>query len=141
MDIIEINPFNLNSSGVLGLDGTATSSLLTLSNNAIPLTAIAPASINEILGTSGRDVLRGTPESDRIIGGQGADLITGGLGNDIFVYPSIRDAGDTIKDVEVGRDILDFRGVCYAVPSASLMLFLSRTPVQVKVFSSSLVRA
>ena len=105
MDIIEINPFNLNSSGVLGLDGTTnpTSSLLTLSDNAIPLTAIAPASINEILGTSGRDVLRGTPESDRIIGGQGADLITGGLGNDIFVYPSIRDAGDTIKDFEVGR--------------------------------------
>ncbi|MBD2495818.1 PEP-CTERM sorting domain-containing protein [Nostoc sp. FACHB-280] len=57
---------------------------LTVTNN--------PASQpNEIIGTSGRDVLIGTNNSDRIIGFQGADTLTGGDGNDEFVYTSIRD--------------------------------------------------
>ncbi|WP_013334653.1 putative Ig domain-containing protein [Gloeothece verrucosa] len=64
-------------------------------------------STKEIIGTSGRDILTGSAENERFIGGQGADLITGGLGNDVFVYQSFRDAGDTIKDFEVGKDKID----------------------------------
>ncbi|AFY47866.1 RHS repeat-associated core domain protein [Nostoc sp. PCC 7524] len=70
-------------------------------------TLLVEQSVNEIVGTGGRDVLTGTPLSDRIIGGTGADIITGGLGADVFVYQSIRDAGDTIKDFELRQDVID----------------------------------
>ncbi|UKP00954.1 colicin E3/pyocin S6 family cytotoxin [Nostoc sp. UHCC 0870] len=74
-------------------------------------TLLIEQSVNEIIGTAGRDVLTGTPLSDRIIGGFGADIITGGLGADIFVYQSIRDAGDTIKDFELRLDVIDLSQV------------------------------
>ena len=49
-------------------------------------------------GTSGRDTLVGTPGNDIIYGGLGADTLTGDAGGDVFVYNSIREAGDTITD-------------------------------------------
>jgi hypothetical protein len=70
-------------------------------------TFIIEQSLNDIIGTAGRDILTGTSGGERIIGGAGADLITGGGGNDLFVYQSIRDAGDTIKDFEIGKDQID----------------------------------
>ena len=62
-----------------------------------------------ITGTAGRDVIVGTPGDDIIIGGIGADQLTGGAGNNIFVYNSLRDAGDTITDFVPGKDTLDLR--------------------------------
>jgi hypothetical protein len=58
-------------------------------------------------GTSGRDTLNGTSQNDRITGLRGADILTGGLGNNVFLYTSIRDAGDTITDFELGSDYID----------------------------------
>ena len=58
-------------------------------------------------GTAGRDVIVGTNGDDVITGGIGADTLTGGLGNDIFVYTSMRDAGDTITDFTPSADRLD----------------------------------
>lgn len=49
-------------------------------------------------GTAARDTLIGTAGDDVIIGGLGVDTLTGGAGNDVFVYNSVRDAGDTITD-------------------------------------------
>jgi 5'-nucleotidase / UDP-sugar diphosphatase len=49
-------------------------------------------------GTASRDVLVGTAGDDVITGGLGVDTLTGGAGNDVFVYNSLRDAGDTITD-------------------------------------------
>jgi len=49
-------------------------------------------------GTASRDVLVGTAGDDVINGGVGVDTLTGGAGNDVFVYSSMRDAGDTITD-------------------------------------------
>jgi len=49
-------------------------------------------------GTASRDVLVGTAGDDIINGGVGVDTLTGGAGNDVFVYSSMRDAGDTITD-------------------------------------------
>ena len=49
-------------------------------------------------GTAGRDVLVGTAGDDTLNGGLGVDTLTGGAGNDVFVYSSLRDAGDTITD-------------------------------------------
>jgi Ca2+-binding RTX toxin-like protein len=70
-------------------------------------TFIIEQSLNDIIGTAGRDIITGTSQGDRIIGRAGADIITGGGGNDLFVYQNIRDAGDTIKDFEIGKDQLD----------------------------------
>ena len=62
-----------------------------------------------LTGTAGRDVITGTPGDDIIIGGLGADLLTGGAGSNLFVYTSMRDAGDTITDFVPGKDYLDLR--------------------------------
>ena len=62
-----------------------------------------------ITGTAGRDVIVGTPGDDIIIGGIGADTLTGGAGQNIFVYQSMRDAGDTVTDFVPGKDQLDLR--------------------------------
>ncbi|MFQ6333356.1 5'-nucleotidase C-terminal domain-containing protein [Methylophilus sp. 3sh_L] len=50
------------------------------------------------MGTAGRDVLVGTAGDDIMNGGLGVDTLTGGAGNDVFVYSSLREAGDTITD-------------------------------------------
>uniref|UniRef100_UPI001E494552 Ig-like domain-containing protein n=1 Tax=Cyanothece sp. BG0011 TaxID=2082950 RepID=UPI001E494552 len=64
-------------------------------------------STNEIIGTTGRDILEGTNLNDRIIGGFSADILIGKEGEDSFIYQSIRDAGDIIKDFEIGKDKID----------------------------------
>jgi uncharacterized protein len=66
------------------------------------------ATFNPLNGTSGRDTLVGTAGRDRLTGGLGADTLTGGAGWDEFVYTSLRDAGDTITDFEIGADKLVF---------------------------------
>ncbi len=62
-----------------------------------------------ILGTGGRDTLVGSAGDDVIVGGAGADVLTGGGGVNVFVYQSMRDAGDTITDFVPGKDFLDLR--------------------------------
>ncbi|QDC44682.1 5'-nucleotidase C-terminal domain-containing protein [Methylophilus medardicus] len=49
-------------------------------------------------GTAARDTLIGTAGDDVINGGLGVDTLTGGAGNDVFVFNSMREAGDTITD-------------------------------------------
>lgn len=62
---------------------------------------------NVLGGTSGRDTIVGTSGDDQIEGGAGADMLTGGAGRDVFVYRTLRDAGDTITDFTPGTDRLD----------------------------------
>ena len=62
-----------------------------------------------VVGTAGRDTLVGTPGDDVLFGGVGADTLTGGGGSNVFVYTSMRDAGDTITDFVPGKDFLDLR--------------------------------
>lgn len=50
------------------------------------------------MGSAARDTLVGTNGDDTIIGGLGADTLSGGAGGDVFVYNSLREAGDTITD-------------------------------------------
>ncbi|MBC7939720.1 MAG: ExeM/NucH family extracellular endonuclease [Chitinophagaceae bacterium] len=61
-----------------------------------------------IAGTAGRDTLVGSPGDDIITGGPGADELSGGGGANIFVYTSMRDAGDVITDYAPAKDRLDF---------------------------------
>ena len=62
-----------------------------------------------VIGTPGRDVIVGSAGDDVIIGGAGADTLTGGGGVNVFVYSSMRDAGDTITDFVPGNDFIDLR--------------------------------
>jgi uncharacterized protein len=62
-----------------------------------------------LVGTAGRDTLVGTAGDDVLIGGAGADVLTGGGGVNVFVYNSMRDAGDTITDFVPAKDFLDLR--------------------------------
>lgn len=64
--------------------------------------------VNPFLGTQGRDVITGTDLDDILIGGLGADTLTGKQGKDKFVYQSIRDAGDIIKDFDITQDKIVF---------------------------------
>lgn len=68
---------------------------------------------NLIRGNSGNDKIEGLEGCDTVFGGKGNDWIVGGAGNDIltggngidsFVYNSVTDAGDMIKDFTVGSD-------------------------------------
>ncbi|MES3015688.1 MAG: ExeM/NucH family extracellular endonuclease [Pseudomonadota bacterium] len=63
------------------------------------------------IGTARRDEIVGSPGDDVIIGGVGGDTLTGGGGVNVFVYTSMRDAGDTITDFVPGTDFLDLRSV------------------------------
>lgn len=63
--------------------------------------------LKKLDGTAGRDTLVGTPGDDIIVGGDGADTLTGGGGADVFVYRSMREAGDTITDFTPGTDRID----------------------------------
>ena len=57
-----------------------------------------------VRGTTGRDTLLGSAGDDTITGGTGGDMLTGGAGADVFVYESLRDAGDTVTDFVPGKD-------------------------------------
>jgi Ca2+-binding RTX toxin-like protein len=55
-------------------------------------------------GTDGRDTLIGTEGDDTIIGLGGSDDITGNGGSDKFVFQSLDDRIDRIRDFAVGED-------------------------------------
>jgi uncharacterized protein len=71
--------------------------------------------VKTITGTAGRDTLVGTPGDDVITGGEGADTLTGGAGSDVFVYTSMRDAGDVITDFVPGTDRIDLSALLASI--------------------------
>lgn len=71
--------------------------------------------VHRITGTAAADTIVGTPGDDVITGGVGADRLTGNGGRDVFVYTSIRDAGDTITDFTPGDDRLDVSGMLASI--------------------------
>lgn len=62
-------------------------------------------------GDAQRNVLVGSAGDDRITGAAGADRLTGGAGADLFVYTSMRDAGDVVTDFAPGEDRIDLRAL------------------------------
>jgi Ca2+-binding RTX toxin-like protein len=74
-------------------------------------TANGNALDNLILGSNYADTINGGAGKDIIKGGLGADVLTGGAGNDIFVYTSLAEKGDVIKDFKQGEDLLDLRAL------------------------------
>ena len=64
---------------------------------------------NDILnGGSGDDIIAGQDGNDIIIGGLGDDILYGGSGADLFLYLSLQDGVDTIKDFDISEgDVID----------------------------------
>jgi predicted extracellular nuclease len=105
--------------------------------------------VKPITGTAGRDTLVGTAGDDIINGGEGADTLTGGAGKDIFVYQSMRDAGDTITDFTPGEDRLDLHALLASlgytgsdpVADGYLRLVAGSTGVSVQIDADGLAGA
>ncbi|MBW4615047.1 MAG: hypothetical protein KME21_17585 [Desmonostoc vinosum HA7617-LM4] len=75
------------------------------SNNILAkLITINAPNAQVLNGTPRRDKLIGSNDRDIITGFQGADILQGGAGKDLFVYTSLRDAGDKIIDFVPGTD-------------------------------------
>ena len=70
---------------------------------------IGLAVYKSVMGTAGRDTLDGSTGDDIITGGEGADTLTGNGGANVYVYRSMRDAGDTITDFNPLLDMIDLR--------------------------------
>ncbi|MBF2058164.1 MAG: ExeM/NucH family extracellular endonuclease [Cyanobacterium sp. T60_A2020_053] len=68
-----------------------------------------------INGVGGRNIIMSGDGNDVLIGGQGPDRLTGGNGFDIFRYDSLVDIGDTITDFEVGIDKIDLSRVLLGI--------------------------
>ncbi len=76
---------------------------------------VGVALFKSVAGTAGRDTLVGTDGDDVIQGGVGADVLTGRGGVNVYVYTSMRDAGDTITDFVPAKDVLDLRTLLRSV--------------------------
>jgi len=64
-----------------------------------------------LYGGPGGDVLNGNIGRDIIVGGGGNDTLTGSSGQDMFVYDTVNQGTDLIKDFTPALDVLDLRTV------------------------------
>lgn len=64
-----------------------------------------------LAGGPGSDVLNGSVGRDIIVGSAGSDTLTGGAGRDMFVYDTVTQGTDLIKDFTPTLDVLDLRKI------------------------------
>ncbi|MEB3233264.1 MAG: alkaline phosphatase D family protein [Leptolyngbyaceae bacterium] len=62
-------------------------------------------------GAKGRDRLQGQKGDDILTGGRGNDILIGGRGTDTYVFESIKDRLDILRDFNVKRETLDFSAI------------------------------
>jgi VCBS repeat-containing protein len=95
--------------GVIGMDsfnwrGTdeyGASTIRTFNINVIGTGDVPPVTA---VGSSGNDLLLGSPSADHLTGGFGSDLLIGLDGSDTFDYNSLGEGVDTISDFTPGLD-------------------------------------
>jgi RTX calcium-binding nonapeptide repeat (4 copies)/Lectin C-type domain len=64
------------------------------------------AANNILKGEAGKDKLNGSGGNDLLVGGEGNDILTGGKGKDSFVFNSLNEGVDTIKDFSKADDLI-----------------------------------
>ena len=100
MTPVGIDTYTLNGLGngangdTLDYTGTATSVIVNLGGGSATGFGII-AGIENVIGSSVRDILTGDSGDNRIDGGAGNDTMTGGLGNDTYV---VDNAGDVVTE-------------------------------------------
>ena len=62
-----------------------------------------------LMGERGKDKLLGGEGDDILVGGAQKDILIGGKGKDTFVYESIKDKRDIIRDFDPREDVIDLR--------------------------------
>ena len=95
--------------------------------------------VHVINGTPAPDTIVGTAGDDVITGGGGADRLTGNGGRDVFVYTSIRDAGDTITDFTPNDDRLDLSALLTSIGSSAATAYASGVVTLVASGSNTVV--
>ncbi len=99
------NVENLNLlEGTAALNGTGNELDNVINGNSANNIIDGGAGNDKLYGFVGSDTIFGGEGNDWIVGGAGNDILTGGNGIDSFVYNSVTDAGDMIKDFTVGSD-------------------------------------
>ncbi len=68
-----------------------------------------------IYGDEGNDTIYGGKGNDVLVGGLGNDTLNGGSGEDSYVFTSLYEGVDTIKDFDVQQDVLDLSGLLAGV--------------------------
>jgi Ca2+-binding RTX toxin-like protein len=94
---------------------------------------------NRLTGNEARNFMRGEGGHDILEGGGGADDLTGGTDSDMFVFRSLADAGDIIRDFELGTDLIDLRPMLIHLPEASVTLSENAAGTAVTVDGIALV--
>lgn len=84
------------------------------------------AADNVLRGMNGSDRLEGGAGQDRLIGGTGRDILTGGADADVFEWYGRADLQDAITDFETGVDILRFEGAGFGFGALTGGLALNR---------------
>ncbi|MCC5627432.1 calcium-binding protein [Nostoc sphaeroides CHAB 2801] len=83
---------------------------------------------NRLVGNAGNDTISGGLGNDTIIGGKGKDVLTGGLGADKFLFNSLKDGIDTIKDYNFGQsDLIQVSKVGFGTTKSSDFSYDSST--------------
>ncbi len=75
---------------------------------------------NQLVGNDGNDIISGGLGKDSITGGQGDDILTGGFGADKFIFNSLKDGLDTIKDYNFDqKDVIQVSKVGFGTTNIS----------------------
>lgn len=102
-------------------------------HTSLVLSLIRSASIENIIGTAGDDVITGNSLSNRLEGRGGDDVLSGGLGDDTYVFDADAALGnDQLNEdaLEGGTDTLDFGPSATAIGTSATPLSLASSTTQ-----------
>ena len=66
---------------------------------------------DQLVGHDGKDALDGGAGNDTLAGGGGNDQLRGGRGADTFLFMTLSDGRDRIRDFHASQDVIDISGI------------------------------
>lgn len=83
---------------------------------------------NQLIGNGGDDIISAGFGNDSITGGEGDDILTGGFGADKFIFNSVNEGIDTIKDYNFAqKDVIQVSKVGFGTTNISDFSFDTST--------------